>query len=324
MAMLAPLLMHPSPLPASPPVFHLSASRLALIAGLLACSLPATMPTTVLAQGAKPAAPAQAAAPAANDPVVARVNGQAITRSQVAAVYETLPPQMRQAPLDTIMPALINEIVARRLINEAAEKAKIDNDPKVKDQLKVARENVMQQAFLERAVSQQLTEARLKQRYDDLIKAQPPRDEVHARHILVATEADAMAALEDVKKGQDFGDVSKKRSTGPTATTGGDLGFFTKDQMVPEFAEAAFALQPGQVTQKPVKTQFGFHIIKVEARRVAPPPSFNDVADEVRDILVREIVEQTVNDLKKGAKIEIVEQPKPAGQLPTLAPAPKK
>ncbi|MBP7063566.1 peptidylprolyl isomerase [Ferrovibrio sp.] len=287
-------------------MFHFSASRVALIA----------LPVIALA--------GIALAQPASDPVVARVNGQPITRSQVMAVFESLPPQMRQAPLEAVMPALINEMVARKLINEAAEKAKLDGDAKVKEQLKSARETVLQQAFLERTVSKELTDERLKKRYDDLIKAQPPRDEVHARHILVANEVDALAALEDVKKGQDFGEVSKKRSTGPTAATGGDLGFFTKDQMVPEFAEAAFALQPGQVTQKPVKSQFGWHVIKVEARRTAPPPAFADVSEEVREILVREIIEQTVNDLKKGAKIDIVEQPKPAGQLPTIAPAPKK
>ncbi len=287
-------------------MFHFSASRVALIA----------LPVIALA--------GIALAQPASDPVVARVNGQPITRSQVMAVFESLPPQMRQAPLEAVMPALVNEMVARKLINEAAEKAKLDGDAKVKEQLKSARETVLQQAFLERTVSKELTDERLKKRYDDLIKAQPPRDEVHARHILVANEVDALAALEDVKKGQDFSEVSKKRSTGPTAATGGDLGFFTKDQMVPEFAEAAFALQPGQVTQKPVKSQFGWHVIKVEARRTAPPPAFADVSEEVREILVREIIEQTVNDLKKGAKIDIVEQPKPAGQLPTIAPAPKK
>ncbi len=302
---------------------HLSASRFALLAGLLAFTLAA--PALAQTSSKKPAkGEAAQAQPAANDPVVARVNGQAITRSQVMQVFESLPPQMRQAPLEAVMPALINEMVARKLINEAAEKAKLDGDAKVKEQLKAARETVLQQAFLERTVTTNMTDERLKKRYEELLKSQPPRDEVHARHILVATEADALAALDDVKKGADFSEVSKKRSTGPTATTGGDLGFFTKDQMVPEFAEAAFALQPGQVTQKPVKTQFGFHIIKVEARRVAPQPAFADVAEEVREILVREIIEQTVNDLKKTAKIEIVEQPKPTGQLPTIAPGPKK
>jgi len=286
---------------------------------LLTTALPVAQP--VFAQAAKP----QAAAPAApSDPVVARVNGQAITRSEVVAIYEQLPPQMQQVPLEQIFTPLVNEIVARRLISEAAEKAKMADDAKVKQQLAAAREQVLQQAYLERTVEQQVTEAKIQDRYKQALKDQPPREEVHARHVLVATEADALAALEDVKKGKDFAEVSRSRSTGPTAATGGDLGFFSKEQMVPEFAEAAFGLQAGQVTQKPVKTQFGWHIIKVEARRTAPPPTLAEMHDELRDQLVRETLEKTVADLRKGAKVEIYDQPKPAGQLPTIAPAPKK
>src|SRR5690606_4963724 len=146
---------------------------------------------------------------------------------------------------------------------------------------------------------------------------------VHARHILTATEADAKSALEEVRKGADFTEVSKKRSTGPTASTGGDLGFFTKDKMVPEFAEAAFALQPGQISETPVQSQFGWHVIKVEARRTAEPPRFEDVREQVYDIMSGEVIEKTVADLKKDAKIEQYDwQPPGGGKLPTIAPGP--
>lgn len=275
---------------------------------------------------AAPSAYAQAAKPVpGDDPVVARVNGQPITRSAVIAVHESLPQQMRQLPIEQIYPNLINEIISRRLVNDAAEKAKIGDDAKVKEQLKSAREAVLQQAYLERTIDRELTDTRVQKRYDDLVKNQPPRDEVKARHILVASEADAIAALDEVKKGADFAETSKKRSVGPTATTGGDLGFFGKDQMVPEFAEAAFALQPGQVTQKPVKTQFGWHVIKVEERRTAPPPTLAEVRDELRELLVREIIEETIGGLRKNAKVEQYDWPGAGGgKLPTLAPQPKK
>ncbi len=261
----------------------------------------------------------------AEDPVVARVNGQPIHRSTVLEFYNQLPPQMAQIPLEQIAPGIINELAARKLLSDAAEKAKLGDNADVKKQLQSAREQVLQQAYLDRKVKEELTDAKLKARYDELIQQQPPQEEVHARHILVASEADAKAALEEVKKGADFTEVSKKRSTGPTAATGGDLGFFTKDKMVPPFAEAAFKLQPGQVTETPVQTQFGWHIIKVEARRKSEPPKFEDVRGQVQEMMSGEVVEKVVADLRKGAKIETLDWPQDGGsRLPTIAPAPKK
>ena len=238
------------------------------------------------------------AAKTTDDPVVARVNGQPILRSAVLDFYNQLPPQMAQIPLEQILPGIINELAARRLLSDAAEKAKLGDNADVKKQLQAAREQVLQQAYLDRKVKEDVTEAKMKARYEELIKQQPAQEEVHARHILVASEADAKAALDEVKKGADFTEVSKKRSTGPTAATGGDLGFFTRDKMVPPFAEAAFKLQPGQVTEAPVQTQFGWHIIKVEARRTAEPPKFEDVRSQVHEMMTGEAVEKFVADLR--------------------------
>lgn len=270
------------------------------------------------------AQPARPAKSAGDDPVVARVNGQPITRSVVLEFYGQLPAPMNQIPLEQLLPGLINELAARKLLGMAAEKAKLADDPAVKAQLQTAREQVLQQAYLDHKLKTELTEAKLKARYEELIKAQPPQEEVHARHILAATEADAKAALDEVKKGGDFGEISKKRSTGPTAATGGDLGFFTKDKMVPEFAEAAFKLQPGQVTEAPVQTQFGWHIIKVEARRKAEAPKFEDVRAQVYEIMGNEVVEKTVAELRKDAKVEQYDWQPLSGKLPAIAPAPKK
>lgn len=300
-----------------PPVTHLF--RAALIATSLAVLAPAL---PLQAQTAKPAAKAEG-----DDPVVARVNGQPITRSAVLGFYSQLPAPMNQIPLEQILPGLINELAARKLIGMAAEKTKLDADPAVKARLQSAREQVLQNAYLEKRVNTEITEAAMKARYEKMLKDQPPQEEVHARHILSASEADAQAALDEVKKGADFAEVSRKRSTGPTAATGGDLGFFTKDKMVPEFAEAAFKLQAGQVSDKPVKSQFGWHVIKVEARRKAEPPSFADAREQIYEIMTQEVVEKTVADLRKDAKIETYDWPAAGGgrQLPTLAPAePKK
>lgn len=267
------------------------------------------------------AAGAQPAKGGTDDAVIARVNGQPITRAAVLELYSQLPAPMNQMPIEQVLPAILQELTARKLLGEAAEKAKLGDDPAVKAQLQSLREQVLQQAYLDRKVKAELTDAKLKARYEELIKAQPPQEEVHARHILLASEADAKAALEDVKKGTDFAEVSKKRSVGPTAATGGDLGFFTKDKMVPEFAEAAFALQPGQVSEKPVQSQFGWHVIKVEARRMAPAPRFEDVRGQVYEIMSSEVIEKAVADLRKSAKIEQYDWQPQGGKLPTIAPA---
>lgn len=288
-----------------------------LIAAAVAALGPVSLSPAAFAQ--------QPAAKASDDPVVARVNGQPILRSAVIDFYGQLPPQMAQIPLEQILPGIINELAARKLLGEAAEKAKLGDDPAVKKRLQAAREQVLQQAYLDRKMKTEVTEDKLKARYAELIKQQPAQDEVHARHILVATEADAKAALDEVKKGADFTEVSKKRSTGPTAATGGDLGYFTKDKMVPEFAEAAFQLQPGQVTQTPVKTQFGWHIIKVEARRKSEPPKFEDVRGQIYEMMAGETVEKLVADLRKNAKIEQYDWEPQGKQLPQIAPGePKK
>jgi peptidyl-prolyl cis-trans isomerase C len=285
-------------------------------------------PALLLAVAVAAASPAVLAQPAgtADDPVVARVNGQPILRSAVVDFYHQLPPQMAQIPLEQIAPGIINELASRKLLSDAAEKAKLGDNADVKKQLQAAREQVLQQAYLDRKVKEELTEAKMKARYEELVKQQPPEEEIHARHILVSTEADAKAALDEVKKGTDFTEVSKKRSTGPTAATGGDLGFFTKDKMVPAFAEAAFKLQPGQVSDAPVQTQFGWHIIKVEARRKSEPPKFEEVRGQVHEMMTGEVVEKIVADLRKSAKIEQLDWPKDGGsRLPTIAPAePKK
>jgi peptidyl-prolyl cis-trans isomerase C len=291
-------------------------------------SIRSALLVAVAVMALSPAAFAQPKQPAkaADDPVVARVNGQPIHRSTVLDFYSQLPPQMAQIPLEQILPGIINELAARRLLSEAAEKAKLGDNADVKKQLQSAREQVLQQAYLDRKVKEEVTDAKMKARYDELIQQQPPQEEVHARHILVASEADAKAALDEVKKGADFTEVSKKRSTGPTAATGGDLGFFTRDKMVPPFAEAAFKLQPGQVTETPVQTQFGWHVIKVEARRKSEPPKFEDVRGQVQEMMSGEVVEKIVADLRKGAKIETLDWPQEGGgnRLPTIAPTPKK
>lgn len=245
----------------------------------------------------KPLAPA-------GDPVVAKVNGQEIKRSDVAMAIQNLPAQYQSMPFDALFQPVLNRLIEGHLLAGAAEKAKVGDDPEVKRRVTFARDRILQDVYLNREVEKGLTDAKLRAFYDKQVKEQPPAEEVRARHILVKTEDEAKAALAEITQGADFGDVAKKRSTDGSAAQGGDLGYFTADQMVPEFSKAAFELKKGEVTRAPVKSQFGFHLIKVEDKRTQKVPSFEESKDELRQALAQEVAQGVVDGLRKDAKIE--------------------
>lgn len=267
---------------------------------------------------------AQNAPKAADDnPVVARVNGSEIRRSDVLAAIEQLPQQYRQLPPQVLFSGLTTQLVDRKLLSQAASGAKLNNDPEVKKKLAAAEERIVQEVYLSKQIEKSLTEARLKARYEQMVKEQPPSEEIHARHILVDDEAKASKIIEQLKKGADFAALAKENSSGPSANSGGDLGFFSKEQMVPEFSAAAFALKDGQFTDKAVKTQFGWHVIKVEERRAARPPAFEEVRDDVRRDLAQEVVAELVAGLRAKAAIEQVNDEGKLVAVPKADAAPK-
>ena len=250
--------------------------------------------------------PAAAPQPAdtAADPVVAIVDGTPIRRSEMLATQRQLPAQFQQMPLEAIFPILLERMIDAKLISVAGRNAGLQNDPEVKSRIAAYEERVVQEVYLTRKISAGATDAELRKRYDAFVKANPPKEEIHARHILVATEAEAIAIIAELAKGGDFKKLASERTTDPSGkTTGGDLGFFGKDEMVPEFSVVAFALKDGQLTDKPVKTQFGWHVILVEERRTVAP-SFEEVREQLTSDLSQEIVNEEVQRLRKDAKIE--------------------
>jgi peptidyl-prolyl cis-trans isomerase C len=235
-----------------------------------------------------------------DDPVVARVNGKELHRSEIETVQRSLAAQGQQMPPE----ALIDQMVSGMLITEAGRKAKLQDDPEVKKKTQQYEDRVIQQVYISRAVEAAATDAKLHEQYDKFVKTQPGAEEVKARHILVASEDEAKAIIVDLGKGADFATIAKQKSTDPAKDTGGDLGYFTRDSMVPEFADAAFKLGKGEYTKTPVHTQFGWHIIKVEDRRTAPPPSFEESKDELTNEVARDVINAKVKALKDGAKVE--------------------
>jgi len=272
-----------------------SAAGLAAGHAAMAADPPATPPA--------PGTPAAQAMPPDNT-VVARVDGTELRLSDVKAAQQNLPPQAQKLPFEQIYPMLLDRLVDGMLIAEAGRKEHLDRDPELQDRLKHYEDRLIQEAYINRAIKDAETEDALKARYQTFLKEKPAREEVHARHILVPTEAEAKSVIAELEKGADFAALAKKYSKDPGAESGGDLGYFGHDDMVKEFADAAFALSPGQYTKTPVKTEFGWHVIKVEDRRAGKPPSFEEAREQLSREIAHEIIDGKLHDLRDAAKIE--------------------
>jgi peptidyl-prolyl cis-trans isomerase C len=286
--------------------------RLSLaVAAAIICA-PA-LPAAVMAQPAKPAAPAAATAPATPpaatpskpaDPVVAKVGGQDIHLSDVSEAAQTLPDEVRSMPPQVLFPMLLDQMIDREALVIQAKKEGLEKDPQVQHAIDRATDQVLQNAMLSREITPTVTDAALKAKYDAEIANKPGEEEVHAQHILVPTEDAAKKIIEQLKKGADFATLAKSESKDPGAQNGGDLGFFKKTDMVPEFATAAFALKPGEFTQTPVKTQFGYHVIKLIERRAAPPQTFDEAKEQLRQELIQAGVRASLAKAKVGLVVE--------------------
>src|SRR6516225_9583580 len=274
----------------------------------LMCTAGLAAGTAAMAADPRPTLPAPGAseAPALppGDTVVARVDGAELRLSDVEAAQQNLPPQAQKMPLEQIYLALLDRLVDGMLISEAGRKEHLDQDPELQSRLKRYEDRLIQEAYLNRAIKAAETEERLTARYQTFIKDKAEREEVHARHILVKTEAEANAIIAELDKGADFAELAKKDSTDPGGKSGGDLGYFGHDDMVKEFADAAFALPPGQYTKTPVKTEFGWHVIKVEDHRVSTPPSFDEARKEVSQLVAHDVVDAKLKELRSAAKVE--------------------
>ena len=243
-------------------------------------------------------------AAAEEDPVLATVNGDEIRRSEIVEAQQNLSEQYRGLPPAMIFPALLEHLIDFKLVVGEGRKANLQEDEAVKRRLARLEDEVIRDVYLARYVGEAITEEALRQRYDEFVKTVPPQEEIKARHILVAAEEEALAVIARINGGDAFEDVAKEKSIGPSAQRGGDIGYFTRDQVVSEFAEAAFNLQPGEMTEAPVKTGFGWHVIIVDDRRPGSPPSFEDTRDQLATEMSQEVVAELIQNLRDRAQIE--------------------
>lgn len=242
---------------------------------------------------------------AADDPIVAKVNGQEIHKSELDAAYQQLPEQYRQMPMEMLYDPLLQRVIDAKLLTAKAEQEKIEDEPATKAALEHAREAVLRDQLLQQAIDKGTTDEALHKAYDEAKKAPDfAVEEVHAKHILLANEEDALAVIAQLDQGANFDELAKSKSKDPSAQqNSGDLGFFKKEAMVPEFSAAAFAMEPGTYSKKPVKSQFGWHVIEVVEKRTTTP-TFEEMEPQLREDVARQIVTAVLEDARKGADIE--------------------
>jgi peptidyl-prolyl cis-trans isomerase C len=247
---------------------------------------------------------AQVQATGPSDPIVARVNGNPIHASEVNDARGRLPPQFQGMPDAVLFEMLLGSLIDTRLAAAAARAENLDKDPGHLERVRSVEQQLLERLYVSRKVEDKITPAAVKAAYAEMIKDGTRFDEVRAAHILVETEAQAGEVLASLKKGGDFEQLAKARSTDSSAARGGDLGFFGRDEMVPEFADVAFRLKAGEVSPEPVRTQFGWHVIKAIERRQGKPPAFEEIEGDIRAQLARDISGEVIGALRAEAKVE--------------------
>lgn len=264
---------------------------LSAASGALAQPKPATPPTG-------PTAPAPEAPAGAADPVVVSVDGRQVRLSEVGKIVQTLPPSLRDVPFDKLYPDLLDRLVDHLSLVMLAKRHGLEAKPEVQQDIQAASDRVLEGAFLAQSAVPQVTEDAIRQRYDQLYARRPVTEEVHARHILVATEAEARAIIGDLKQGADFVTLARVGSKDPDGEKGGDLGFFRRSDVSPSIADIAFGVPPGQVAPDPVKNEFGWHVVKVEEKRQTPPPSYAAARDQIRQDLLADAVRLAIQQAR--------------------------
>ena len=236
---------------------------------------------------------------------VGSVNGSTIYLDEIMAVAQSLPAEYREAGLPNLYSQLVDEVANSRLAAEAGRGEGLDGDENIAKAMKLAADRVLAEAYITRKVSAQISDEAIQSAYDTFVADSASREQVTASHILVETEDEAKAIIEQLNDGADFAQLARDKSTGPSGPNGGSLGAFGRGQMVPAFEAAAFAMPVGSYSADPVQTQFGWHVIQVSDKGVEPAPSLDQMREQITANLSRQSFARVVESLRVGATIEI-------------------
>ena len=252
-------------------------------------------------------APMQVSAQDASDKVILKFDGVEIRQSDFD-LFQELDPQFEQLQGAQKQLAILSALIDVKSLAKKATADKMDQDAVFQKRLEFLKDRSLHNAYFQKNVIANISDEDVKARFEKEIAAVEPEQELRARHILVKTAEEANAIIAELDGGADFVELAKTKSTGPSGPQGGDLGFFGKGQMVPPFEAAAFALEAGAYTKSPVQTQFGFHVIKLEEKRDRPLPKFEEVQDQMRQVVLRERYLETVKEARSLSNVEILDE----------------
>lgn len=248
-----------------------------------------------------------AVAVARAETVVATINGAPVTETDLSVAIADLDQQFAQLPEDQRRAAALSAIIEIRLLAAEAEEKGFGEGDGFGRRMELLRQRALHSAYIDHEVAAKVTDEAVRARYDEQVASATPAEEVRARHIIVATEEEAAAIIAELDAGGDFEEIAKEKSTDGAAAQGGDLGYFGPGRMVPEFEQAAFAMEVGSYSKEPVQTQFGWHVLKVEDKRSQQPPAFDQVSGQFRAAMLREAYVEAVSALHEAAEIEITD-----------------
>ena len=241
---------------------------------------------------------------AQNIPIVANVNNEDISLETMIHAMNELPPEIQSQPFISYYEDLLERVIDIKLFAQEGKKMKLDEEPSVRAAIDFVIEKVLMQAFLSKYVQENIKEENIKASYNNFIADETSREEIKASHILMDSESEAIDVINMLNDGDDFAELAKNKSTGPSGPSGGDLGWFKRGQMVPPFEKAAFSLNKNEITQIPVQTQFGWHVIKIFDKRIPEAPSYENMKSKLIQDLERKIVSKKIQDLRNNALIE--------------------
>lgn len=245
---------------------------------------------------------------AAADTTVAIVNGTKISKKDVDNAIKELGQKLEGVDKKQVFPLVVDQIINEKLLDDASAAAKIDESADFKKRVEILKAQLVKQMYFERLLKSKVSQEQVKAAYDKFEKENKGKIEVHARHILVPSEEEAVQAIKDLDAGAKFEEIAAKRSSGPNARSGGDLGWFLKDEMIPAFSEVAFKMKPGTYSKTPVKTELGWHVIKLEEKRERQVPKFAEVELAIRSQLSQQALKAVVSDLRSKADVKLFDE----------------